>query len=96
MHPDNGVMRRDYAHARFQPLPFMTAIVLIKLSCNNVATTVITVMAYLAPAAAFAILSLATPALKLLLPPDPATNLDACCTTSRHRYLADALDEHCT
>lgn len=50
---------------------------------------------HLAPAAALAILSL-LPALKLLPPDDPATNLEACCTTSRHRYRVDRLGGHRT
>jgi len=41
------------------------------------------------------ILSLA-PALELLPPEDPETNLEACCTTSRHRYLVDLAGGHLT
>jgi len=36
------------------------------------------------------------PALELLPPEDPATNLEACCTTSRHRNLVDLAGGHLT
>lgn len=55
---------------------------------------------YLEPEEALAILSLLMlslpPALKLLPPEDPATNLDACCTTRRQRYRADRAGGHLT